>query len=101
MNKDHVALNGHFIRHQVIDEILLQLEVYKKYAKKVGQNQLANTYDHLSEFFTTTKNQLAKDAEENGIPRNDRRDRIMVVIRKYLQEIFEEAPADSLTSYSA
>lgn len=45
--KDKEALTTHFIQFQILGEILLQMKTFSKYAEKVGQLKIAETYNQI------------------------------------------------------
>ncbi len=61
-------LGKHWIQFQILEEILLQAETFRDYAKKIGQEKIAIIYDKMAskikEILETKKEQGAKDSSE-------------------------------------
>jgi hypothetical protein len=59
-------LAEHPIQFQIIDEILIQLETFEKYANSIGQKELAEKYNTLNNILVKIFNSKQKNIKDTG-----------------------------------
>jgi hypothetical protein len=63
-------LGSHFVQFQILEEIILQFEVYREYAQKIGQVEIVRKIDSLksiiSEIYEEKKTSIADTGQRDG-----------------------------------
>lgn len=81
LNDKKRKLGEHQIQFQILDEILLQLKIFRAYAERKGQADLVDIYGRAEELVTKIWEQKRKALEDNGL-----RDDVFASIKDYLRE---------------
>jgi len=66
VNKDHKALANHWIQFQMIEETIMQCEYFANYARKHNQEQIAETYDNLTNLSKRLLEERKKEVTDTG-----------------------------------
>lgn len=85
VNDDMEGVKKHPVQYQILDEIIIQLDTFEKYALKCGKEDLAKIYHDNSETLKKTKRE-----KEEALPDTGKRDHIFENIKKEMDNFMND-----------
>ena len=86
--RDNKALANHYIQFIILDEIMLQLENYKRYAEKENKEKAVESYNKAIEIIRDIDNEKQESREKMPIDDNSKieKDKVFSAIRHHLDK---------------
>lgn len=82
-NKKNKELASHFVQFQMLDEILMQLEVFKEYAENVGQMKIAEKFEITKRIISEICENKKESVSDSG-----KRDRSLKLLEEQMKSVF-------------